>query len=106
MNLVGMAAVAVADVTAESGDFDRVGMTAGSMLAARDVASYVSALGFRDEYDSELSSHGISFREDAHDLLGRGIRGDIVVGRLASENQIAHTAAAQVGLMASIAESA
>ena len=83
-HLVGMAAVAVADVAAEGRDLDRV---------ARVVSH-------RNQHDSKLRAHRVGFGKDPHDLVGRGVGGDVVIGGLAAEQQIANASADEVSLVA------
>ena len=84
--LVGMAAVAVADVTAEGGDLNRV----------------VRVVSERNQHNSELRAHGVGFGKDPHDFVGRGVGGNVVIGGFDTEQQIAHAAADQVSLVARV----
>ena len=85
-----MAAIAVADVTAEGGDLNRV----------------VRVVSLRNQHNSELRAHRVGFGKDPHDFVGRGVGGDVVVGGFATEQQIAYTAADQVGLVARVTQPA
>ena len=85
-----MAAVAVADVAAEGGDFDRV----------------AAVISHRHQHDSKLRAHRVGFGKDPHHLVGRGVGGDVVIGGLAAEQQVAHASADEVGLVAVLAQSA
>src|SRR5262249_49672386 len=64
-------------------------------------------LTFRQRYQhhAELRADGIGVGKDAHDLVGRGVGRDVVVSGLALEQQIAHTSANEISLMALFAES-
>jgi hypothetical protein len=79
-NLVGMAAVRVADIGAEGGDFDFAGILA-------------------DEDDTELGADIEAAGKQEEYFNGSGIRGDIVIGGLATEKNISHTAADKKGLV-------
>src|SRR4029077_15074545 len=61
--LVRMAAITEADVAAECGDLDAV--------AAR--------VSHRHQHYTKLCAHRVGFRKDAHDLVGSGVAGDVVV---------------------------
>src|SRR5579864_114477 len=67
-------------------------------------ATYGICARNRHQYDAELGAHGIRFRENPHDLLRRGVSGDVIVGGLATEQQIAHAAAAEVSLVAAVSQ--
>ncbi len=84
---IGMAAVGVADIGAERGDFD------------------LNALLDHD-HDAEFCADGQAAGEKRFDALGRGIGRDVVVGGFAAENQIAHAAADKIGLVAGLGEHA
>ena len=96
-----MAAVAVADVAAKGGDFDDGGVWA---ISCRDVArkrlpqAHLSQLWH--QHHSELRAHCIGLRKDPHDFIRRGIGSDVVVGGLATQQQIAHASADEIGLVA------
>jgi hypothetical protein len=51
-----------------------------------------------------LRADRVGFGEDAHDLRRGSVGGDIVVGGLALEKQIADAASGEEGLMAAVAE--
>src|SRR5206468_11981716 len=59
-----------------------------------------------DEHHSELRANCVGFRENLHDLLGRGIAGHVVIGGIAAEKKIAHASADEISLMAFVAERA
>src|SRR6266478_2236151 len=61
--LIRMAAITVAEVAAECGDLDAV--------AAR--------VSHRHQHYTKLCAHRVGFRKDAHDLVGSGVAGDVVV---------------------------
>ncbi len=84
-----MAAVAVADVTAEGGDLNCV----------------VRLVSERDQHDSELRAHRVGFGKDLHDLVGRGVGGNVVIGGFDTEQKVADAAAYEVSLMAIFAQS-
>jgi hypothetical protein len=87
-----MAAVAVSDVAAKGGDLNNCRL--GGDAAPRRP-------GQRYQHNAKLRSYGVGFREDGHDLFRCGIGGDIKIGRLAAEQQIADTSADEVRLVAS-----
>ena len=89
LHLVGMAAVRVSAVTAESSDLNMV-----------IVASAVRIAPNRNQHHTELCAHSVRLREELHYLLRRSRRGDIKVGRLASQQQVTHAAAHQIGRVA------
>ena len=62
-------------------------------------------LRHRHEHYAKLRTYGIGFGEDRHHLLRCGLGGDVIVLRLAAQQQIAHTSADQVGLKAVLAQS-
>jgi hypothetical protein len=80
-DLVGMAAIGVADIGAEGGYFDFEGVLA-------------------DEDDTELGADVEAVGKQAEYFRGSGIGGDIVIGGLATEKDVSHTAADKKGLMA------
>ena len=51
-------------------------------------------------------AHGPGAREQAHDLLRRGIGGDVIIGRLAAQQQITHAAAYEICLISGGAQCA
>jgi hypothetical protein len=63
-------------------------------------------LGRRYQHHSELRADGVGLGKNAHDLVGCGIGRDVEIGRLVSEQQIAHAPANQVGFMASLPQGA
>src|SRR5260370_17249323 len=86
-----MAAITVNSVIAEGSDLSAV------------ASCQLPVAGF-DEYHSELGPDSISLRKKRHDLVGSGIRSHVVVGRLASQQQIAHTSADKINLEAALAQ--
>src|SRR5919204_7002084 len=58
------------------------------------------------QHHAELRTHGIGFGEDAHNVLRESVSSDVVVGRLASKQQITNASADQVSLVVMIAERA
>src|SRR5438309_3439757 len=110
-HLVGVPSIAVADVGAEGCYLNHVGFRGSwgggftSVLGGRVIffAGLVLARN-RHQHDAELGAHGIRFRENPHDLLRRGVSGDVIVGRLATEQQIAHAAAAEVSLVTAVSQ--
>ena len=52
------------------------------------------------QHDAEVRAHAAGPREQVHDAVGAGVGGDVVVLRLAPEQQVAHTSADQPGLVA------
>ena len=87
LDAIGMAAVGVANVRAESCDLDLHG-----------------AIG--DDDDSELRAHREAVGKKLLHAIGRGVGGDVVIDRLAPEQNIAHAAAGEIGLVAAIAQDA
>src|SRR6516162_735239 len=88
---IGMAAVGIADIGAEGRHFD-----------LRRIAP-IGTLGHNDH--SELRSHSQAGWKELLHILRGGIGGHVVIGGLALEQNIAHTSAHQVGLMAGLTES-
>lgn len=82
---VRTAAVAVAAVAAEGGDFDM------DVVPAHDD-------------DAEVGTHGLGAGEEFHDLLGRGAGGDVEIFGFAAEEHVAHAAACQQGLVTGLRE--
>src|SRR6201993_3665977 len=110
-HLVGVTSIAVADVGAEGCYLNHVGFGGSwgggftSVLGGRVILlSGVVLARNRHQHDAELGSRGIRFRENPHDLLGRGVSGDVIVSGLATEQQIAHAAAAEVSLVAAVSQ--
>ena len=87
LDAVGMAAIGVANVAAERSDFDLRG-----------------AVG--DDDDSELRADCEAIGEKLLHAVGRGVGGDVVINRCAAEQNVAHAAAGEIGLMAAIAQDA
>jgi hypothetical protein len=110
---IGVAAVAVADIGAEGGDFDyarfpcaeprdRFDFTAGErvvILALRILRNW-------NQHNPELRTHCIRLGENAHDLFRSSVGGDVVVSGFVAQQQIAHTSAAEVRLVAVLPQSA
>jgi hypothetical protein len=88
-----MTAVRVADVGSKSCDLNGVALTRDALLF-KD----------RDEHNSELCANGVCFGENPHDLFRDSIGGDVVVGWLTAEEQIAYAAAYKKGLMAMVTQ--
>ena len=55
---------------------------------------------------SKLRPYRIGFGEDVHDLFGMSVGGDVIIGRLAAQQQIANASAAEVRLVAALAQCA
>jgi len=53
-----------------------------------------------------LLANGVGLGEHLHDLLRRGVGGNVVVGWLAAKKDVADAAAGEVGLVAMLAEGA
>ena len=64
------------------------------------------ALGQRNQHDSELRADSVCLRKNPHDLFGRGVSRDVVVGGFASQNKVAHASTHEIGPMAVLAQSA
>ncbi len=94
-----MAAVGVAEVGAESGNFDEAGMRGGNFFGRREIR-----LGNQD--DAELGADSVGLGEDAHNFVGCGAGGDVVVGRLAMKEEIADATSGEIGQMALVAQGA
>jgi hypothetical protein len=60
----------------------------------------------RHQHDPKLGTHGIGFGEDTHHLVGSGVSGHVIVCGFPTQEQIAHTSADQVCLMAALAKGA
>ena len=60
--------------------------------------------GIRNEHDAKLRAHRIGFRKNPHDLVWGGVSGNVVVGRFAAEEQVAHASANEIGLIAALAQ--
>ena len=65
-----------------------------------------AVISHRHQHHSKLRAHRVGFGKDPHDLVGRGVGGDVVIGGLAAEQQIAHASANEVCLVAVLAQSA
>ena len=94
---IGVATVGIADIGTKRGD-----------LNLRDLSlNRLARFGiFGDNDDSELRADREAAREKLLDTIRRGVGGDIVVGGFAFEQNIAHAAADEVGLMARRAQGA
>ena len=79
-DLIGVAAVGIAEVGAEGGDFDFEGVLA-------------------DEDDTELNSHIEAVWKELENFRGRGVGGDVVIEGIAVEKNIAHTATSEQRLV-------
>jgi hypothetical protein len=53
-----------------------------------------------DQHDAKVRSDGKGPRKEVENDVGRGAGGDVVVGGLAAEEQIADTAAGEISLVA------
>jgi len=80
-----MAAVGIAEIGAEGGDFD------------------FDAIA-RDEHDTELRAHAEAPRKELHDAIGRSVGSDVEVDGLAVEENVADAAAYEQGLVAMLQE--
>ena len=60
----------------------------------------------RHQQDPELRSDRIGFWKNAHHLIRRGVGCDIVIGRLAFQQQVTDAASDEVGLMIFLAQRA
>ena len=90
--MIGMAAIRVANIGAKRGDLDlRFSARAGVP---------------GDDDDPELRSDGQAVRKELLDAIRRSIRRNVVIGRLALEQNIAHTPADEIGLMACLPQGA
>jgi hypothetical protein len=89
------------------GIFDAIGMAA---VGIADIGSKRRDLNLSrpvgDNHDAEFRSDGEAIRKQFLHAIGRGVGGDVVVDRLAPEQNIAHAAAGEIGLMAAIAQDA
>jgi hypothetical protein len=79
-DLIGMAAIGIADIGAEGGDFDLEGIVA-------------------DEDDTELHADIEAVGEELQDFGGSCVCGDVVIGRIAPKKDVAHAAADEEGLV-------
>src|SRR5258708_2681863 len=79
-NLIGMAAVGIADIGAEGGDFHLEGVVA-------------------DEDDTELRADIEAVWEKLQNLLRSGVCGDVEIGGIATEKNVAHAAADEESLV-------
>src|SRR5581483_5646818 len=107
-DLIGMAAIAVADVAAKGSDLDYVGVL-GDLLVRnrrRVAGPSVGLLWQGNQHYTELRSDCVGFREDLHDLGWSRIGSHIVIRGLTGEQQVAHTSAAQECLMAGCPQAA
>ena len=86
---------------------DVAGYVSANVVLCRDVARNVSFWKYqRNQHDPELRAHGIGFGKDTHDLIRRGIGGNIVVIGLAPEQEVAHATAHHISLMIVFAQRA
>jgi hypothetical protein len=92
-DLVGMAAIRVADVGPKGCNLNGVTLSGGALFFRN-----------REEHNSELRADGVCFRENPHDFFRASIGGDVVIGRFAAEEQIAYAPAYEIRLMAMIPE--
>lgn len=115
-DFIRMAAVRVADIGAESRDFDKAGVGTrwpfgkSRFLAALLGMTRVRGLGgfsrLGDQHDAELGADGVAFRIELHDLIGGGAGSDVEVGGPAVEQEIADASADEISGVALIAEGA
>src|SRR5580693_2599383 len=88
-----------------AGVFDAIGMAAVGVANVRAESCYLDLRGaVDDDDDSELRAHREAVGKKLLHAIGRGVGGDVVVDRLAPEQNIAHAAAGEIGLMAAIAQ--
>src|SRR5262249_41909659 len=76
------------------------------MSEAGNLSRRIRVIRQRYQHYPELLTHCVGLRKDLHDLLWQGIRGNVIICRFAVQQEIAHTPAHQVSLVAVIAESA
>ena len=98
-DLIRMPAVRITNVTAEGCNLNTgfVVVSQGECLVYNDTLfripiSLALAVAFSNghQHDSKLRPHSISFRKDAHDFVGCGIRRNVIIGRLTPEQKIAN----------------
>src|ERR1051326_7200375 len=82
-----MAAIAVAEIAAKGGHFDRAALILDG-----------------NQHHSELFTNRQGLGKNADYLLRRGIGGDVIIGGLQAKQQIAHTSAYQIALKATLAQ--
>src|ERR1051326_5245192 len=82
-----MAAIAVAEIAAKGGHFDRAALILDG-----------------DQHHSELFTNREGLGKNADYLLRRGIGGDVIIGGLLAKQQIAHASANQIALEAALAQ--
>ncbi len=102
---IGMASVRVGEIAAEGCDFHRTALRGCAFHQNhRGLRGHRGNSWFWNQDHTELGAHFVGFRENLHHLRGRGIGGDIVIGRFAAEQEIAHASSSQVGLKATLAQ--
>src|SRR5205823_4136417 len=90
-HLVGMPSIAVADVTAISGNLNLERLFA--VLRADD-----------HQHNAELRAYSNAFGKDAQHSIGLSVSRDIIVRRFATEQQIAHASADKIGGIPALAQ--
>src|ERR1700723_1528513 len=90
-NFIGMAPVAVAHVRTKSRHFHRRGGAFGLIARLRFLHHY---------HDAELRTHREAIRENLLDALRSWAGSHIVIGRFAVQQNVAHTSADEIGLVA------
>ena len=100
-DFVGMAAIGVAEVGTEGGDFDRLAGVLASAFGGLCGGNFG-----RNQDDSELLAYGVGLGEDLHDLWRGGVGGDVEVGGVAAEEDVADAASGEESLVAVEAEGA
>ena len=109
-NLIWMAPIAVSHIAAKSRNFNTEFMlvaTEGMLFSVCLLAfSHCGALRLRKrhQHNPELRPDGVGFRKNAHDVIRSSIGRNVVVGRLALQQQIANASAHQICLMTLIAQ--
>ena len=101
-HLVRMTAVGVAHIGAKGRDLDGapwLGSCREGLARPRAVAGR-SPCSSRNQHDPKLLAHRKRLRKDLHHLLRSSVGSDVIVGRLATKQQIAHASADEVCLVA------
>src|SRR6185312_7381220 len=87
LNFIGMPAVRISTVAAKSCNFNGVVVAFAFWIIAAD----------RNQHHAELRAPGESLRKDADHFMRRSGGGNVIVGGFAIEQQVAHTAADEIG---------
>ena len=87
-----MPAVGITDIRTKRGDFYLLGNAGFGVFGDNDYA--------------ELRPDSQAVREEVLDAIGSGVRGDVIVGRFAFEQDVAHATTDEVSLMACRAQGA